>query len=54
MGKVRLVYLHSMDPKMNMVIVKATYYNTGLGACGETHSDSDFIAAISHILFDAT
>lgn len=30
-----------------------TYYDTGLGACGITSSDSDFIVAISHERFDA-
>lgn len=30
-----------------------TYYAPGLGACGETSSDSDNIVAVSHILFDA-
>jgi len=29
-----------------------TYYATGLGACGITNSDTDFIAAISHLTFD--
>ncbi|KAF5098142.1 hypothetical protein D0Z03_001270 [Geotrichum reessii] len=30
-----------------------TYYDTGLGACGITSTDSDFIVAISHARFDA-
>jgi len=30
-----------------------TYFQTGLGACGETSKDSDSIVAVSHILFDA-
>ncbi|KAG2366614.1 barwin-like endoglucanase, partial [Suillus spraguei] len=30
-----------------------TYYETGLGACGVTNTDSDYIAAVSHLLFDA-
>lgn len=30
-----------------------TYYATGLGACGITNTDSDFICAISHELFDS-
>ncbi|GJJ08849.1 hypothetical protein Clacol_003069 [Clathrus columnatus] len=29
-----------------------TFYATGLGACGITNNDSQFIVAISHILFD--
>ncbi len=29
-----------------------TYYATGLGSCGITNSDSDFIAAVSHELYD--
>ncbi|KAH9944071.1 RlpA-like double-psi beta-barrel-protein domain-containing protein-containing protein [Epithele typhae] len=31
---------------------QATYYATGLGACGITNTDSDFIVAVSHELFD--
>jgi len=30
-----------------------TYYDTGLGACGITSSNSDPICAVSHIVFDA-
>lgn len=30
-----------------------TYYQPGLGACGETSTDSDFIVSLSYILFDA-
>ncbi|OCH95800.1 hypothetical protein OBBRIDRAFT_720074 [Obba rivulosa] len=30
-----------------------TFYATGLGACGITNTDSDFIIAVSHLLFDA-
>ena len=29
-----------------------TYYATGLGACGITNTDTDYIAAVSHTLFD--
>ncbi len=29
-----------------------TYYSPGLGACGDTNSDSDYIVAISEDLFD--
>ncbi|KAJ4486238.1 RlpA-like double-psi beta-barrel-protein domain-containing protein-containing protein [Lentinula aciculospora] len=31
---------------------EATYYATGLGACGITNNDSQFIAAVSEKLFD--
>lgn len=31
---------------------EGTYYDTGLGACGITNNDSDYIAAVSHLLFD--
>ncbi|KAI0051774.1 hypothetical protein FA95DRAFT_1484942 [Auriscalpium vulgare] len=31
---------------------QGTWYATGLGACGITNTDSDFIAAVSHVLFD--
>ncbi|POR35429.1 Papain inhibitor [Tolypocladium paradoxum] len=30
-----------------------TYYNPGLGACGETNGDGDAIVAVSAALFDA-
>ncbi|KAH7319593.1 riboflavin aldehyde-forming enzyme [Stachybotrys elegans] len=29
-----------------------TYFDPGLGACGQTHSGADFIAAVSHIRYD--
>ncbi|KAG6878220.1 hypothetical protein C0993_010641 [Termitomyces sp. T159_Od127] len=31
----------------------ATFYPTGLGACGIVNKDTDHIAAVSHLLFDA-
>ncbi|RDX52071.1 hypothetical protein OH76DRAFT_242576 [Lentinus brumalis] len=31
---------------------QGTFYATGLGSCGITNSDSDFIAAVSHELYD--
>jgi hypothetical protein len=31
---------------------QGTFYATGLGACGITNNDNDFIAAVSHLLFD--
>jgi hypothetical protein len=31
---------------------QGTFYATGLGACGITNTDADFIAAVSHLLFD--
>ena len=30
-----------------------TFYATGLGACGITNNDGDYIAAASHILYDS-
>ncbi|KAI7148664.1 hypothetical protein KC343_g15739 [Hortaea werneckii] len=30
-----------------------TYYQPGLGACGVTSTEDDFIVALSHVLFDA-
>lgn len=30
-----------------------TYYQVGLGACGETSSNSDNVVSVSHIVFDA-
>ncbi|KIL70753.1 hypothetical protein M378DRAFT_66832 [Amanita muscaria Koide BX008] len=32
---------------------QGTFYSTGLGACGITNQDTDYIAAVSHLLFDA-
>ncbi|KAG6888691.1 hypothetical protein C0995_006681, partial [Termitomyces sp. Mi166 len=32
---------------------QGTFYSTGLGACGIVNKDSDHIAAVSHLLFDA-
>ncbi|KAJ3568805.1 hypothetical protein NP233_g5484 [Leucocoprinus birnbaumii] len=31
---------------------QGTFYSTGLGACGITNKDTDYIAAVSHDLFD--
>jgi len=31
---------------------QATFYGTGLGACGITNKDTDYICAVSHLLFD--
>lgn len=31
---------------------KGTYYDTGLGACGWTNQDSDYIVAVSHFLYE--
>ncbi|KAF8198919.1 expansin family protein [Pholiota molesta] len=31
---------------------QGTFYATGLGACGITNTDTDHIAAVSHLLFD--
>ncbi|KAF8843990.1 hypothetical protein BDN67DRAFT_963468 [Paxillus ammoniavirescens] len=32
---------------------QGTYYATGLGACGITNTDTEYIAAVSYLLFDA-
>ncbi|PON25726.1 hypothetical protein TGAM01_v205163 [Trichoderma gamsii] len=29
-----------------------TYYEVGLGACGQTNSDSELVVAVSHSLYD--
>ncbi len=34
------------------VASKFTWYNTGLGACGQTHSDSEYVIALSAVNFD--
>ncbi|KAG5647495.1 hypothetical protein DXG03_009432 [Asterophora parasitica] len=31
---------------------QGTFYDTGLGACGIVNRDTDYIAAVSHLLFD--
>ncbi|KAI0820941.1 plant expansin [Irpex lacteus] len=32
---------------------EGTYYATGLTACGVTNNDSEYIAAVSHLLYDS-
>ncbi|KAH8998968.1 expansin family protein [Lactarius hatsudake] len=32
---------------------QGTWYNPGLGSCGITNSDTDYIAAVSHVLYDS-
>ncbi|KAH0838364.1 RlpA-like double-psi beta-barrel-protein domain-containing protein-containing protein [Lanmaoa asiatica] len=32
---------------------QGTYYSTGLGACGITNNDGQYIAAVSYLLFDS-
>ncbi|KAF8898662.1 RlpA-like double-psi beta-barrel-protein domain-containing protein-containing protein [Infundibulicybe gibba] len=32
---------------------QGTFYATGLGSCGITNNDSQFIAAVSHLLYDS-
>lgn len=32
---------------------EGTFYATGLGACGITNKDTDYIAAVSHLMFDS-
>ena len=46
-----VVYFLTMLPDFSLFFI-ATFYATGLGACGITNTDSDFIAAASHELFD--
>ncbi|KAF3069168.1 Allergen Asp [Trichoderma lentiforme] len=29
-----------------------TWYNTGLGACGQTNNDNELVCAVSHSLYD--
>ncbi|CUM46027.1 uncharacterized protein AC631_02205 [Debaryomyces fabryi] len=31
---------------------EGTFYSTGLGACGKTSQDTDYIVAVSHILYE--
>ena len=45
--------LTSSVAKRDYENVPFTWYNTGLGACGETNNDGDFIAAIGHGGFDS-
>lgn len=32
---------------------QGTWFDTGLGSCGDTDTDSDFIVAVSHDLYDS-
>ncbi|GMF02334.1 unnamed protein product [Ambrosiozyma monospora] len=36
----------------NVYSGKATYYSTGLGACGVTSNDAEMVVALSHDLYD--
>ncbi len=36
-----------------ILIITATFYSPGLGACGQTNGPNDFIAAASYKLFDS-
>ncbi|KAK4038337.1 RlpA-like double-psi beta-barrel-protein domain-containing protein-containing protein [Parachaetomium inaequale] len=40
------------DKRAALTSGKFTYYNAGLGACGQTHSDADLVVAMSHVDFD--
>ncbi|KAH9950476.1 RlpA-like double-psi beta-barrel-protein domain-containing protein-containing protein [Amylocystis lapponica] len=43
----------SSEPYMNGINTgDGTFYATGLGACGITNTDTDYICAVSHLLFD--
>lgn len=48
--KVSLISTRILLDKLIMLI--GTYYATSLGACGVTNTDSDYIVAVSHLLFD--
>ncbi|EGW30745.1 uncharacterized protein SPAPADRAFT_62602 [Spathaspora passalidarum NRRL Y-27907] len=43
----------SSQPSGSIHHGQGTYYDTGMGACGVVSSDSDYIIAISHTMFDA-
>ncbi|KAL0957346.1 hypothetical protein HGRIS_014899 [Hohenbuehelia grisea] len=36
-----------------MEVNPGTFYSAGLGSCGVKNKDSDYIAAVSHLLYDA-
>ncbi|OLY84747.1 Papain inhibitor [Smittium mucronatum] len=40
-------FLRSINPGASDYCGFATYYKTGLGSCGQTHTDDDLIAAIN-------
>lgn len=42
----------SSEPSGSVQSGEGTYYSTGMGACGVTSQDSDYIIAISHELYD--
>ena len=43
----------SAQPSGSEFSGEGTFYSTGLGSCGITSTDSDFIVAISHELYDS-
>ncbi|KAI5970084.1 DAG7 [Candida margitis] len=43
----------SSEPSGAIQSGEGTYYSTGLGACGKTSQDTDYIIAISHEMYDA-
>ncbi|CAG8459971.1 5842_t:CDS:1 [Dentiscutata heterogama] len=48
-----------LEPRSNFTLTKRnagdfTFYDVGLGACGETNSDSDFICALSREQFGSS
>ncbi|RCK59212.1 Papain inhibitor [Candida viswanathii] len=42
----------STQPTGSLQSGEGTYYSTGLGSCGITSSDTDYIIAVSHELYD--
>ncbi|KAG5418898.1 DAG7 [Candida metapsilosis] len=42
----------SSQPSGSLQSGQGTYYSTGMGACGKVSTDSDYIIAISHDMYD--
>ncbi|MEU9193332.1 RlpA-like double-psi beta-barrel domain-containing protein [Streptomyces hundungensis] len=39
------------DPKKGFTHARATFYSTGLGACGKVNNDADFVVALNSAQF---
>lgn len=50
-GRGTLVVFIQLIPVLTVFLV--TFFHPGLGACGETNTDSDFIVALGHAEFDS-
>lgn len=48
-----VTYIFIMPSKFFTNTCIGTWYNTGLGACGKTNNDTEFVVAVPFALYDA-